>query len=322
MRGNVRACLLAALLAAATAVSAGCGGGKIISGGFDKPQGGTLASASDSADTASDGANAILRALTMMDGLIINPVIFFDNIIQQSPPNYELYEQQTVMFGETPVQFSYTSNIRDSIDPEGFVLVKAQSPPLPQPSPSATAVDPAPVYLSTSYRMRYHTTSQEAPERLTEDGYIRDFTVNNPQDADLVEDLLLQADRIQIRQDGEKPFLVDPTDGANMTVRLLRSSLPLEFRLDLSSQKVSSESGFSARNTLGILAFFLDGEFIFDTSDSNAGYPTGTARGSVITLAEDINWLFYIASTTKNRYYFKLSNENLGYFEGILILTK
>ncbi|MFH0802200.1 MAG: hypothetical protein V2A78_07430 [bacterium] len=325
--------------------SSGCGG-KVIETGFDKPAGGSLASASDSADTVTKGSNAILRALTIMDGLILNPVIFFDNIIQQSPPNYNLYEQQTVQFGETPVHFSYSANIRDSIEPDGYILVTAQSPPLPSPAPAssgsneipaATAGEiPAaaasdeipeaaasdPIYITTSYKMRYHTTDQEAPERLTPDGYIRDFTVNSPPEADLVEEMILHVDKLQIKQDGENPFLIDPTDNANVAVRLLKQDTPLEFTIDLSSQKVSSDSGFYASNSVGILTFFLNGQFVFNPGASNTGYPTGTADGSVITRAEDIRWLFYITSTAQNRYYFKLTNETLGFFEGTLILTK
>jgi|GEM_PF-7012957 len=316
--------------------SSGCGG-KVIETGFDKPAGGSLASASDSADTVTKGSNAILRALTIMDGLILNPVIFFENIIQKSPPNYNLYEQQTVQFGETPVHFSYSANIRDSIEPDGYILVTAQSPPLPSPAPPSAganeipaaavgeipeAAASAPIYITTSYKMRYHTTDQEAPERLTSDGYIKDFTVNSPPEADLVENMILNVDKLQIKQAGENPFLIDPTDNANMAVRLLKPDNALEFTLDLSSQKVSSASGFTASNSVGIMSFFLDCEFVFNPNALNSGYPTGTARGSVITLAENISWLFYITSKAQNRYYFKLTNDVLGFFEGTLILTK
>ena len=293
--------------------SSGCGGGKAIEGGFDKPSGATLASASDSADIVTKGATSILRALTIMDGLIINQVNFFQNLL--SPPydnsKYNLTGTYPVAFGASNVQFLYTANVTPGgtgIDQDGYIAI------------TATATSPV---FSSTYKMRYHTAAADPGGRLTTDGYIKNFTISSAADAADVGALLVQVNKLQIKQAGENPFLIDPTDNANVTVSLLDATKPVEFSLASQEQRVSSAGGFSASYSKGSLNFLLDGELVYSTSGGkNTGYPTGKVAGSVITSQDKVTWGYSLNSTIQNRYYFKLTNDAIGFFDGTLILTK
>lgn len=294
--------------------AAGCGGGKAIDGNFDNPSGSTVTSIGDSSDIVAKGSTSILRALTIMDGLIINQAYFFSSL-QFPQPNYNLTGTYPVKFGAAdPVQFTYRADVTPNgvgIDQYGYITINATSP--------ATATRTA---LSSTYKMRYHTTAADPGGRLT-DGYINNFTVSSLADAALIGTLIAQVDWLQIKHDAGGRFLLDPTDNANVTVSLVNAAIPVQFTLNLTAteQTVSAAGGLSASYSKGSLSFIP--QLVYSASGgSNTGYPTGTVTGSVTTSQDNVTWGYLLNSTIQNRYNFKLTNNAIGFFEGTLLLTK